>query len=503
MAPPGSSPHQPPSRDSKTKRAIPALVLAVLYLCLAVPGIALQLTRPIEAPPGSPPGTPPPSTIVEWGEQGQPNISEWADAELYHLPLIRVMAEQWPAVDIARYDSATAPGYHLLMAGVLSTTGSTVAMLILNALLGAALVFAVARTAGSLSHPVIGALAALPLALNQYVLAGGMFLTTDNLALLLIAITLGVVLMERPTAPRLAIAGVAAGLAVFTRQLHVWLGAPLVLLAVCLTPLIRLVPTPLRLAEGERPTTAQRLIAVLAAIAPFAVLGVLFTLWGGLLPILPEGSISALHSGGPNPAGFALTLSLVAAFAVPFVPAFREPIVRFLKAPLRDPIAIAAIVVALLIALAFATSETYQLRAQGIEDPAIWKARTYGWVWRLVRIAPTVADRSLLLTLGAPIGALALVILVRSARDAGKGALAGVLVLTLLGWLLAQSMNAMAWLRYFEPTVLIGFAWLLLLGWNAHPATTRGRIALGFIILAAMQLAITGIGLALDILRAL
>ena len=65
-------------------------------------------------------------------------------------------------------------------------------------------------------------------------------------------------------------------------------------------------------------------------------------------------------------------------------------------------------------------------------------------------------------------GALFLVRAWRAARDVGRQRAATLLLLTLLGWVLAQSMNAQVWQRYYEPMILIALAILVSLGWRAQ-----------------------------------
>ena len=130
-------------------------------------------------------------------------------------------------------------------------------------------------------------------------------------------------------------------------------------------------------------------------------------------------------------------------------------------------------------------------------DTQLWKARAYGWLWEIVRRTPDVAERSLVIVVAAPAGAIGLLLLWRAAKRAGNGNAALVLLVALLGFMCAQTMNTMAWQRYFEPIVLIVLAWLGSLVWqaateNAAPIQRRlmsiGPATLGALLLALSTL---------------
>jgi hypothetical protein len=98
------------------------------------------------------------------------------------------------------------------------------------------------------------------------------------------------------------------------------------------------------------------------------------------------------------------------------------------------------------------------------ETSYVWKTRSYGWLWRIAEMLPDVRERSVVITLLAPVGALVLLVLYRAAYAAGRRVPALILLTGLLGWLCAQMVNSMAWQRYFEPVLLLALAWLTALG---------------------------------------
>ena len=191
-----------------------------------------------------------------------------SDARLYHLPTIEHFAER---LEFESYPAAQTPLYHLLFAGwgelvgfeawrlrLLNVAISYVAVLVLFRLL--------ARR--GLEEPQAFALALL-LALSPYYLGASFTLLTDNLALLL-----GLLALERldrfgedGELRDFALAAVAIGAAVLTRQSCLWLA---------LVAAVFLLRSPL---DPERKAVGAGLAAL--ALAPFAALVIA---WGGLVP---------------------------------------------------------------------------------------------------------------------------------------------------------------------------------------------------------------------------
>jgi hypothetical protein len=80
--------------------------------------------------------------------------------------------------------------------------------------------------------------------------------------------------------------------------------------------------------------------------------------------------------------------------------------------------------------------------------------RSQGWMWRLVQVAPSVHERSLLLFVLAPVGTLSLLYFYLQARDQGDCRRVSVLYLGLFLWLLAQVSNPFGYQRYYEVFLL-------------------------------------------------
>ena len=446
------------------RQAIAPICLLLTYLVLTVPMVIIEAGRPPVSDPS-----------LESVRKQLP--SELKDQDDYHLPVIETMIEQWPSPDIVHYESATAPGYHLLMAASSTlTTGTKAPMLLVNWCIGLLLTLTVYALLRRVVPGWVAAALTLPLMLSKYVLGAAIWLTTDNAAMLMVMIVLLLCGLPGSKSGRPAVlmcAGLAAAGAVWTRQIHLWVAAPIGLCGVLASPLHRFVPRTFRVETGKI-SWVPLIVAIVAAAMPVAVVGALVAIWGGLVPVASEAITK--HAGGLNPATPAFALSLCAFFGV-FVLGGSVDIVRRVRP--GDLTLLIAAAVGLGTALLPATA---WLR----------NVRDYGWLWRPgVQTVPSVADRSLLLAVLAPVGAVMVVVLYRAAAARERGPNAAVLLLTMLGWMLAQSVNAMAWQRYFEPFVLALLLALAALSLDTSDKAACRRLVFGAVALGAGQFALT------------
>jgi len=430
---------------------------------------------------------------------GRVGTGESADQINYHLPVIRTFAWQLPSPDLAKYDSATTPGYHLVMSALWNATGAGEKwaespkapvgagptpdypsvelndaerdqwsafiralrpLQFLNILLSAMLPLTVYFVASRYAAWWAAAVFTLPLALNQYVLGASIWLTTDNIGWWLALAALGSA-MALSCIGGAVRAGAWATAAVLVRQVHLWVCGPIFAAGL------------LAWFMGRRESRARTLIAaVIACAVPAIIVGTFVWLWGGLTP--PSERIREVHGHGTNPAAVAFALTLFGAYGVLFFGAWRDELTGLYRRP-AVPVVVA--IVALLLALAFATST----QQPTLTDPPM---RGYGWLWRLSGAFPAIKDRSILLAAGAPAGALVLCMMLRAAAARGHARQATILTLGLACWLAAQIVNPAAWQRYFDPIILTAVVWLAALG---TPALRLKSVTAGALVLALMM----------------
>jgi hypothetical protein len=355
----------------------------------------------------------------------------------YHRPIIATMAADFPAVDIVNYNAAMAPGYHVAMAAVLRATGAWTAVRAANLTIGVLLVALAGHVAWRFAPGWTAVLTTFTVAASSYVVSGSVWLTTDNLGLLLAFGSVALLVLDRPTAAQSLSSGILGALAAVVRQIHIWTAVPIATRA--------LVEAGLKLRDRTRP---QLLLA--PAALPIAAVGVLVALWGGLLPPRFVG-----HHGGWNATTFVFGLALIGVYGLPWM--------LLMASHTRQTVAsragIAAVVVAAVASLA---PSSYNVGA----------GRWGGWLWEAVRRTADLLDRSVLLVVLAIAGALTVATLTRRAIDRGHTREAVLLVVALGAWMTAQSANFQVWQRYFEPAILILLSWLIAL---APPSLDNGR----------------------------
>jgi hypothetical protein len=378
-----------------------------------------------------------------------------SDERNFHLPTVRQFAAQWPRPDLSDYRSVTSPGYHLLLAAGHRIVSADV--MFLRAVSAGITVLLVGVLGWSLGRrlPLGTAVAAgLPVVASIYVVSSGAWLLPDNLGWLTVLLALLLAYGRRIDRPAYAAAALLLAAGVFIRQINLWPWGVLLLAAVLAAG-----------GEGERsgdegspsgrPELARswrrRLLTMGLAGAPaLLLLGWLYRLWGGLTPpafLVPgQGALAASVGGtrhaGANPAVPAMVLSVLGATG-PFFTGFAWRPLAKLRSAGGGPgrLLTAGLLVGMGIALLVPTSW---------DDAA---GRSSG-LWNVSRAFPVVGDRSVLITgLAAAGGAtIAAGFAVLGRRDRW---------IWLAAWACftaAQSANAAAWQRYYEPFCLIMLA---------------------------------------------
>ena len=414
--------------------------------------------------------------------------SEMGDQRKYHEPTILAFAQQWPSVDLVNYPSATSPGYHLLMALVArSISHDLVVLQLVSSLFSVGLLLVVWGYSARHAGPWAAIALVLPLVASSYVIGSGTWLVTDNAGLLFVCLALGGSVMIQPTAMRTARWGLYAMCAVGIRQIHVWVAAPVILAALLGSPLSRCAPRHLRIGLKETLTMPVLVATLPVLLLPLIMVGLFIFLWDGLTPPAWAG----LHATGFAPVSGLVALALVGSFGIFFLPAFCPRWTDLLKV---DRWLVFAVALAIGVSLAIPTSFD------------ISGGRWGGAIWELARRLPDVADRSVVFPPLAGLGALVLVHAWRAVCRAGRAREAIVLLLSLLGWMLAESVNTQSGQRYCEPIILVGLAWLAALSVAPSQEITSFRSVhrrwwLGPAALGAIQLALSTFTVYLPVLR--
>ena len=399
--------------------------------------------------------------------------SELADQRKHHEHVIADMVEQWPDVDIVDYSSATSPGYHLIMSFVARFVSQDLMILqFASSIFSLVLILVVWRYSARLTGPWPAALLTLPILFSSYFLGASIWLTTDNAGLLFVVLALGGSVLVTVSASRIVKWGLFSAVAVYIRQIHIWVIAPVVLVTLLTSSVNRFAPKILRDVEQLKWRLPQAILAAVALMLPLAILGVLVYLWGGLTPT----HYAQRHNSGFNLATFPLILSLFGAFGIFFLPIFLGSNSKKVFFGTSGWIAISiGIVISLLVETSFDKSA----------------GRWGGSIWTLVEYMPDVAGRSIVFPPLAALGCFVLLSAWRALRDCGRSRQAAILLLALLGWAIAQSANSQAWQRYCEPIILISLAWMAAMTFFSHNEDRIRKWWIGPALLSAIQLGLS------------
>lgn len=374
--------------------------------------------------------------------------SEAYDQNQYHLPVIQSFADQWPTPDLRDYRSATAPLWHLVQSIPAALGVPLAGLRILSAVAGAALVLLVGRVAVKLGGDRRLAWLAVPIAVSPYLLSGSIWITTDVPATLALAAALAAAMFTRTGSGWLLALGTAI------RQTGLWMAPPIALMRWFGAP------------QGT--STTERVRGTIAVTLPAIVLvGLLVWMWGGLTPP----AYRDLHDRGINLATPAFTLGLIALMGMPLV------MMRGVHELLAMPriMLIAAAGLGLIAAVAVPT---------GFDRDA---GRWGGPLWTVIRHAPVISDRSVVLLLMAPLGAVVLLALVKRAHEAqrsGEGLALGLAVLCLMA---VNTTNSQCWERYADLPLLVLIPWLAAVGLRGQDERERRGVLAGAVVLGLIQ----------------
>ena len=394
------------------------------------------------------------------------------DEDNYYLPAVRQIRDHWPALDLTRDAlSAVSPGYPYLLATVSFATGpGRVALRLVTWGLSLALLGLLWRLFPSAAS-IVATAALLPLACSNFFVKSASWIVTDNPALLCATGALAAVFLL-PSSRGGWLGGLAAGAATFLRQVHVWTAFPVAL---------RAVP---RFRPKQAPRSPVR--ALLPALIPLAVLGLLAARWHGLVP--PQWQEAVALRGPLTGAPLCYLLAvfvLLGAFyqwALPTDGAWTDWSAR--------PTLIAG---AAGLVLILANPSNYDMPA----------GRWGGYLWSAAAHLPVIGQRSLLFVMLVPAGAALLAVMTRRlARHAGSG-LAWLWVGSFLAWAATALSNRLVFHRYFESTILVFLVFWVLLLIRAQPGLPAFRanrlyalaLAQGLITLATAHYQTYGGGL--------
>jgi hypothetical protein len=404
---------------------------------------------------------------------GGGGTSEAWDQDEHHVLVIEQFSASLRGVEgapplrkaLEDYPSATSPGFHLAIASLdaVGVQSRTLQRLVAS-LAGAAVLAVLWMAVGRVVDPLTATVLSLPLLASPYLLSGSIWMTTDVSALLWSGVAVASLLI-RPLTPRwILAAGFAAAIAVFIRQTSIWIVAP-VAVAAWIAHRDRLSTGSISSLRDRRSAIWQA--AIPAILMPCAVLAVLVSLWGGIVPP----SYRTQHASGFNPTLPAVALALLGLWGMPWMIRARAwPSPRML---------VAAVVVGAIAAMLPATDFN--------RDAGRWG----GPIWQLVERAPDVMNRSVVIVLLACLGAITLAGIVSRTPMPQARSWRITLAAVALSLIAALSANSQAWERYVDLPLLAFLPLAVVAVRGARPDWTPTELRLPFLALAIVQIAMS------------
>jgi hypothetical protein len=393
------------------------------------------------------------------------------DQELYHRFAINQFAADWPNFDLWHYESATTPGYHILIAAVARfISPSIVTLEVTSLLIAAALIGLLGYTCARRTTPLMAAAVCLPFVLCRYVIDSGAWLLPDDIAWLGVLGVLLVALRPRMTA-RAMVAGGAILLAmVFVRQIHVWTAGLLWISAwICPEPTRDNLPGAVPITNPSlmqlffstpKKQALNLLLSFLSTLPALFLLLLFLRYWGGLVPPVFQ---QWFHTY--NLTAIVFILALFGIWST-FFAATWIPLLIFSWRKKRAPL-IGALLVALALGLITPTNDFAAARHTGL--------------WGMAERFPTIGHTSPVMLGLMMLGALSGMSLLFGVRPRQRIIFIG----AILGFAVANIANNDLFQRYVDPFVLMLLALMSATATSEHAqefaSTTIENAAISFL----------------------
>ena len=154
------------------------------------------------------------------------------DQNNFHLPAIHQFIRELPHPDLHDYPSATTPAYHLIVASIARALGTDDerSLRLIGTIFTLALLATVGITA-SRAGIITGIIAALPIVTSLYVFGAGTWTLPDNLGWCMVMLAMMLALRRRIDIWTFLGAAILIFAVAMTRQVSIWIIAPMVVSA--------------------------------------------------------------------------------------------------------------------------------------------------------------------------------------------------------------------------------------------------------------------------------
>jgi hypothetical protein len=334
---------------------------------------------------------------------------------------VREFQSQWPYLDFRDYPSPQTPLYHVILAAVSQVNDNIITLRLVSFAMSLATVLLIEAYLMMRARPALAVFFTILIAISPYFLGTSVRLLTDNLALgAAIAALLALDDAFNLNGVQSVSGAFLGATSVLTRQIYVWL-APMQFLATF---------------SHKNCRRSQRSLNIILSAVPVLVLVPFLLLWHGLTPLSWVGwaNTTAMSMNLDVPIFILSLLGILGSvFSLTMRRAWRSSGCR-----IKDAALLAAIGVLILVVHPFTI-------VRG------------GWLFAAARLLPKVLGTPLMFWIMFPLGLVSLYVLAARQRFLGSY----FIVVTLILWMLVNSVSAVVFQRYYEPMLIFLVAYIL------------------------------------------
>jgi len=377
------------------------------------------------------------------------------DQNKYHIPQINYFLIH--KIDLLNYSSSTAttPGQHLFYSLILKLfnikhiSDSTLSIRFIHLFLNLLVIFLVGLLFYNISANNHSQLYLLPLVCSPYFIDGSLYITTDNITIGIIAVTLFFLLLSDTNKSRLYFANISNMLAVFWRQNTIWLQLP-ILIENC-----------------KRAYRSGNYRTLLSHILPLSLFLFFIISWGGLTPK----EFQQFHEKGFNFAAIIYIISLSAILGGFYLIDILDQI-KEIPSFLKKRIILRSSIIGLLLGIIIPSSINHE------------SGRWGGYLWSLSSYLPIIYDRSFFFILLTILGSIILAHFFHLLNNKKHS----LIFIAFISWLFSCSGNFVVFQRYFEPTLILFFSIFTLLLISKDKKNVYSPVLLGSLLFSTYLL---------------
>lgn len=344
------------------------------------------------------------------------------DQDHYHIPQINYFLQN--QINLLSYKSftATSPGQHLIYAGILSlfnikkVDSDTIELRLLHFFINILVIFSIWFLFYSIYPSYLATIYILPLIFSPYFINGALYVTTDNIAIGLIAATLLFIFKPKYETKNILFANLLNTFSLFFRQNTVWLQIPISIQNISVI------------------LKTKKYCGLLTHILPFGLMILFLITWCGLTPK----EFQHINSKSLNFSSIIYSISLFAILSSFYFFDFRD-FIKSIDKQIVKKLIFYGVIVGLSLSILIPSNMSHE------------KGRWGGYLWGLSAHLPYIFERSFMFISLTIFGSVILSFIFYILYNR-NGYL---IMISFLAWLISTIGSFIVFHRYFEPILIL------------------------------------------------